>query len=160
MYTYTHISQDGTLFKTADGKYINYRGTDISGIVTNTKYVKPQKFVRLTSQPKFYLITHEWDEDLEQDIVNFIVGPYSTKEEAQKREGRNDYVLLATDEAINSLAQENGLLVATKHVSTKDEDQLLQEQMIHEHLYRKCNCGSGDVWSECNGISGDTTYCG
>jgi hypothetical protein len=109
---YTHVSQDGTLFKTADGKYINYRGTDISGIVINTKHVKPQKFLLLSSQPKFYLITSEWDEELEQDIVNFIVGPYSTKEEAQKREGRNDYVLLATDEAITALAVENGLLSA------------------------------------------------
>ena len=110
MSTYTQVSKDGTLFKTDDGKYINYRGTDISGIVLNTKHVKPQRFVPITSQPKFYLITHEWNDELEQDIVNYIVGPYSTKEEAQEREGRNDYILLATDEAIKALEVEIGLV--------------------------------------------------
>jgi hypothetical protein len=35
-----------------------------------------------------------------------------------------------------------------------------QEQELYQHLYRKCTCGSGDVWSECNGINGDSSYCG
>jgi hypothetical protein len=56
----------------------------------------------------------------------------------------------------------NQPFVSTKPVSSKGayEEQVLQEQMIHEHLYRKCNCGSGDVWSECNGFQGDSSYCG
>jgi hypothetical protein len=110
MSTYTHVSQDGTLFKTADGKYINYRGTDISGIVINTKHVKPQKFVPITSQPKFYLITHEWDEELKEGFDTYICGPYSTKEEAQQKNMKDHYILLATDEAIRALEVEIGLV--------------------------------------------------
>lgn len=34
------------------------------------------------------------------------------------------------------------------------------EQLLFEHLYRKCTCGSGDVWSECNGREGDSSGCG
>jgi hypothetical protein len=41
-------------------------------------------------------------------------------------------------------------------VETSEE----QQQLLFEHLYRKCTCGSGDVWSECNGRDGDSTYCG
>ncbi len=68
---------------------------------------------------------------------------------------------LVLSEAIHQAVM-NQPFVSTKLVSSKGayEEQVLQEQMIHEHLYRKCNCGSGDVWSECNGISGDNTYCG
>lgn len=34
------------------------------------------------------------------------------------------------------------------------------EQLLFEHLNRRCNCGSGNVWSECNGFQGDSSYCG
>ena len=34
------------------------------------------------------------------------------------------------------------------------------DQLLFEHLYRKCNCGSGDIWSECFGFEGDSSYCG
>lgn len=105
MSTYTHVNEDGTLFKTVDGKYINYRGCDISGIISR---LKPQKFIPLSSQPKFYLITHEWDEELEQDIDVAIQGPY-TKEEAQEKAFTSQYLLLATDEAIRALEVEIGL---------------------------------------------------
>lgn len=107
MSTYTQVTKDGTLFKTNDGKYINYRGCDITGIISR---LKPQKFIPLSSQPKFYLITTEWDEVLEQDIDTYICGPYSTKEEAQQREMKNHYILLATDEAIKALEVEIGLV--------------------------------------------------
>lgn len=108
MSIYTHVNEDGTLFKTNDGKYINYRGCDITSIISRLK--KPQKFISLSSQPRFYLITTEWDEVLEQDIVIYICGPYSTKEEAQQREMKNDYILLATDEAITALEVEMGFV--------------------------------------------------
>lgn len=35
-----------------------------------------------------------------------------------------------------------------------------EEELMFEHLNRKCTCGSGDIWSECNGIEGDDSYCG
>lgn len=41
-------------------------------------------------------------------------------------------------------------------VQTSEEEQ----QRLFEHLNRKCQCGSGDIWSECNGIDGDDSYCG
>lgn len=34
------------------------------------------------------------------------------------------------------------------------------EQLFFEHVNRKCQCGSGDIWSECNGIEGDSSFCG
>lgn len=52
--------------------------------------------------------------------------------------------------------QEDAQRMAVETTSEEEQEQVL----LFEHLYRKCTCGSGDVWSECNGKQGDSSSCG
>lgn len=109
MNKYTHVNIDNTVFKTIDGKYINYRGCDITGIIIN-KFKPFKLFPIALDQPKFYLITEEWNEVEEKYIPVHVQGPYTEKEEAELRVGKEDYIFLTTDKGIEEFKNENGLV--------------------------------------------------
>ncbi len=107
MSIYTHANKDHTIFKTEDGRYINYRGCDISNFVHK---LKPQQYIPLLSQPKFYLVVEEWDEEEEQYLPVSIHGPYDTKD--CRNLLKNEYMLLATEQAVEDFKLFNGLIEA------------------------------------------------
>jgi hypothetical protein len=93
-----------------------------------------------------------------------IRGPFDSEKEAKRWQRLDETLVQAREEDIKV----KGLPIVSWPFNNSfnstpvevNQDFTSEQQRLFEHLYRKCTCGSGDVWSECNGRQGDSSYCG